>query len=512
MCDNPTEAADILTRKLSDILDTVAPIKTIQIRRKYAAWLSDSSKELLRLRNEAQVKATSTKDPDDWREFKHLRNRATATLRSEKKDWERQKLDASNHNPATIWKNVKSWLSWGNSGPPSRLFTNGEMLTSPYRVAGAMNNFFISKVGLLRNSIPDTEEDPLQKLRDVMKNRKCVFALHSVTPSDVEKLIAGLKNSKSTGTDYIDTFIIKLVARDLVPAITHILNLSIAQSEFPNIWKHSKVVPLLKKGDPLTPKNYRPVALLPILSKILEKAVFLQLVEYLDSNGLLHPNHHGSRKYHNTATALVQMYDQWLEEVEEGNMVGVMMIDLSAAFDMVDHKLLVEKLQLFGLDENALKWVGSYLGERSQSVCVDGCLSPPLPVDCGVPQGSILGPLFYVLFTSDIPDLVHDHPVDYQAAQFFCSECGSTVCYVDDCTYSHGDKDPARLSDTLTTQYKKISGYMTANKLVINADKTHLVVMGTKATAARRHEVVLHAGGHLIRPTRTEKLLGGKHL
>ena len=170
--------------------------------------------------------------------------------------------------------------------------------------------------------------------------------------------------------------------KDILPAVTHIVNLSIAQSEFPSIWKLSKVVPLLKKGDPLAPQNYRPVALLPVFSKILEKVVFLQLVEYLDTNGLLHSNHHGSRNNHNNATALIQMYDQWMEEVEEGMMVGVMMIDLSAAFYMVDHVLLLRKLELFGLDENTLKWVSSYLSQRCQSVCVDGCLSPPTA--CGV--------------------------------------------------------------------------------------------------------------------------------
>jgi hypothetical protein len=323
---------------------------------------------MLKLRNEAQAKASQTHDPHDSRPIKNIRNTATARLRSEKKDWERQKLDAANHNPATIWKNVKSWLSWGNSGPPSKLFTNGELLTSPSRVAGAMNNFFITKIRLLRISILPTDEDPLFKLREVMRNRQCSFSLRPVTPSEVEKIIKGLKNSKSTGTDYIGTWTIKLVARDIIPAITRIVNLSISQSEFPNIWKLSKVVPLLKKGDPLTPKNYRPVALLPIFSKILEKAVFLQLVEYLDTNGLLHPNHHGSRQHHNTATALIQMYDQWLEEVEDGKMVGVMMVDLSAAFDMVDHKLLLEKLELFGLDENALQWVSSYLSQRCLSV------------------------------------------------------------------------------------------------------------------------------------------------
>lgn len=139
-----------------------------------------------------------------------------------------------------------------------------------------------------------------------------------MSPEEVSEIIAGLKNTKSTGMDFIDTWVVKLVASELLPAITHIVNISISQAEFPLPWKISKVVPLLKKGDPLLTKNYRPVALLPIFSKILEKAVFLQVVKYLESNCLLNPNHHGCRQGHNTATALLQMDDQWLEEVDNG--------------------------------------------------------------------------------------------------------------------------------------------------------------------------------------------------
>ena len=175
------------------------------------------------------------------------------------------------------------------------------------------------------------------------------------------------------------------------------------------------------------------MALVPIFSKILEKAVFQQLVQYLDQTNLLSPDHHGSRQGHNTATALTQMYDQWLDQVDDGMMVGVMMIDLSAAFDMVDHEILLEKLRLFGLTAGALAWFNSYLSARSQLVCVDGCFSPPLGVDSGVPQGSILGPLLYILFTSEIPDLVHEHQVSFNDPQP-CQKCGSTICYVDDCT------------------------------------------------------------------------------
>ena len=126
-----------------------------------------------------------------------------------------------------------------------------------------------------------------------------------------------------------------------------------------------------------------------------------------------------------------------------------------------------------------------------------------------VPQGSILGPLLYIMFTNEIPDLAHDHGVSYQCSQPCRSSCGSTVCYVDDGTYSVGHTDASLLSLKLSDQYSKIADYMAANNLVINADKTHLVVMGTKSTVAKRKDVALIAGSHTISPSRTEKLLGG---
>ena len=509
MCEDVEQAADLLTNKLTYILDKLAPVKTFQVRNKYAPWLSDSTKQLIKERNQAQKLATETKDLDNWNHFKNLRNTARNKMKKEKKLWEEAKLNNVHHNPSTLWQNVKGWLNWTNTGPPCQLFHLGRIINSPAQLAQAMNTFFINKVVLLRNQIPDSITDPLGKLKETMETRMCSMKFRSVKPKEVYDIIKNLKNSKSTGIDFIDTATIKLVAKDILPAITHIVNLSLSQSTFPQIWKHSKVIPLLKKDDPLNPKNYRPVALLPILSKILEKSVFLQLVEYLDNFKLLSPNHHGSRHSHNTATALIQMYDQWTEEVEEGKLVGIMMIDLSAAFDMVDHKLLLQKLALFGLEEEVLKWIKSYLADRKQSVSIDGCLSPPLDVEHGVPQGSILGPLLYILFTNDIPDIAHTHPVSIQEPQSYCSHCGSTVCYVDDCTFSHGNRDPQQLSHELTLQYKKISEYMAANKLVINGEKTQLVVVAPKQAGALRAQVVLQAGNYPVTPAPTAKLLGG---
>ena len=220
--------------------------------------------------------------------------------------------------------------------------------------------------------------------------------------------------------------------------------------------------------DPILAKNYRPAALLPILSKVLEKVVFTQLVQYLEDNNLIHPNLHGSRPGHNTSTALIQMYDKWVEEVEEGKLVGVLICDQSAAFDLCDHHLLIEKLRLMGVEEHSLFWIKSYLSNRMQSCLVDGELSASVDLlDCGVPQGSIGGPLLWLCFTCDQPDVIHDHLVDGSDLHRGCGadveagdqaveqgessgssevDCGELVGYVDYGAYSFAHREPAVLS------------------------------------------------------------------
>ena len=153
--------------------------------------------------------------------------------------------------------------------------------------------------------MPAPVSDPLSKLRSLMTNRVCSFSLHAVHPDEVAKLISDLKNTNSVGLDLIDTRIIKLIHSEILPALTHVVNLSISSQEFPAFWKSTKVIPLFKKDDLLNTKNYRPVAIIPIFSKILERVIFTQIIKYLSDNKLLHPNHHSYRKHHNTTTALI---------------------------------------------------------------------------------------------------------------------------------------------------------------------------------------------------------------
>ena len=197
--------------------------------------------------------------------------------------------------------------------------------------------------------------------------------------------------------------------------------------------------------------------------------------------------------------------------MEEGKIVGIMMIDQSAAFDLCDHFLLVKKLRLMGVQENAACWMESYMSKRSQSTLVDGYLSAALPLPpCSVIQGGIGSGLLYLVYTNDLPDIIHSHKVDYKKPELHCEEDGSMVNFVDDGTVYIASKDPEEVSNKLSNHYRKIEAYMNSNKLVINSDKTHLLVMaGRGAISARRMEVQVTAGPDIIDQSVSEKLLGG---
>ena len=352
-----------------------------------------------------------------------------------------------------------------------------------------------------------------------MAGRTCSFSLAAVHPDEVEKVISSLSNSSSFGLDQIDTYTVKLIKLEILPALTHIINLSITTKVFPSCWKRAKIIPLHKKEDLLNPKNYRPVAIIPIFSKVLESVIFNQMIKYLADNKLLHPNHHAYRADHNTTTALIQMYDGWLQSLEAGEFAGVCLLDMSAAFDIVDHSLLIKKLELYGFDSDMTNWMSSYLSDRSQCVSIDGCLSRLLPVPQGVPQGSILGPLLYTIFTNELPEVIHEEQVcprpdhgTWPSYSMSCKSCGSVTCYADDTTYSCSSSDPDILSAKLTAKYKVMSQFLVNNRLKLNDDKTHLMVLTTSKTRRRLDpstRVSITTPTEIITPSPCEKLLGG---
>ena len=305
--EDPDLAVTIFTRKVNSILDVLAPIKTTQIRNNYAPWLSPDICTKMKARDVAHEKAALSGNSDDWKNYKQLRNQINNKLRAQKSVWQTEKLIEYSSDSSTTWKHIRTWLGWTTGGPPTKLMTNGRLETKPKALAEIMNQYFVEKVQQLRQNLPPSNINPLSLPEKMMQNRRCSFSLQAVHPDQISKIISGLKSSKSCGIDNVDAYILKLGKEELIPVITHIVNLSIKYRVFPKYWKMAKVVPLHKKDDVTNPKNYRPVSLLSVTSKILERAVFAQLIIYLEENNLLHPSHHGFRSKHNTSTAILQM-------------------------------------------------------------------------------------------------------------------------------------------------------------------------------------------------------------
>ena len=267
------------------------------------------------------------------------------------------------------------------------------------------------------------------------------------------------------------------------------------QNRFPTSWKFSKVLPLHKKLDPLDRKNYRPVAILSPLSKVLEKIVYEQIYNYFSSNKLFHPSLHGYRKSRSTQTALLQMYDRWVRAASDGKLSGVVLLDLSAAFDLVDPDLLLQKLKLYGFDDDILQWVESYLTDRFQAVWIDHAMSDFLACKVGVPQGSNLGPLFFLIFFNDLP---------------FTLDC-ATDAYADDTTLTVAGDSVEEIGIKMTENCQLVSNWMMGNKLKLNADKTHLMTVGTGARLKKQaSEVTVEMDGFKLEESveKVETLLG----
>ena len=278
-----------------------------------------------------------------------------------------------------------------------------------------------------------------------------------------------LKSSKSCGIDGLDTYSLKIAASIVAPVLHHIVVLSIMQFKFPSSWKVAKVLPLHKKECKLEPKNYRPVSILSPVSKVLERVVYNQVYDYFSNNKLFHSSMMGFRKNRSTLTALLQMYDKWVSSAECGKVNGVLLLDLSAAFDLVSKDIFLKKLKVYGVQECMLEWIRSYMTGRQQCVWIDNTFSGLLDVNIGLPQGSILGPLMFNIFASDLPN---------------CVTC-SIDSFADDSSLTSSSNTIEDINIDLSSNATNVSKWMLENQLCLNADKTHVLISGTSHRLAR---------------------------
>ena len=313
-----------------------------------------------------------------------------------------------------------------------------------------------------------------------------------VSEEYIYKELCNLNPHKSTGIDNIPARFIKDGASELTKPITYIVNLSISSGIVPDQLKTARVKPLFKKNSRLDIGNYRPVSILCIISKILEKSVYNQLESYLVTNNLLYQFQSGFRSAFSTDTCLVHLFDHIKKNTSKGLFTGMIMIDLQKAFDTVDHQILCKKLEILGVKN--VKWFQSYLTGRKQLVNINGRESDYLDIKCGVPQGSILGPLLFLCYVNDMSISIN-------------SDC-KLLLYADDSTILFSHKNPNFIAEKLGKELESCSKWLVDNKLSLHLGKTECILFGPKRKLKKHKDFNIKCNGHVIYSQSHVKYLG----
>lgn len=380
--------------------------------------------------------------------------------RSDPRSGMQSRVDAEQSRPRRLWRSFDELLGRGK--------------TSTVDVdASVLHRFFDDKVARVRASTADADQ-PTFSSAPV----DCVLRVFTpVTEADVVALVQSLPD-KQCASDPLPTWLLKSNIDVLAPFLCQLYNWSLEHGIVPSTFKSAYITPLLKKADldAADPGSYRPISNLSVISKLLERLVAKQLVKFLSDNNLLPDLQSAYRAYHSTETAVLKVVADILSALGSGDLAALVLIDLSAAFDTVDHETLLRRLRKsYGLDGVVIDWFRSYLSGRTQCVRTAKTMSTSSLVECGVPQGSVLGPILFLLYAADVLQLIKRHQLHPHA-------------YADDCQI-YGFCRPREivcLRDRISACIDDVSRWMRANRLQLNPSKTEVLWCSSQR---RQHQI-----------------------
>ena len=456
-------AYNMFYNEFSDVYNTCFPMKTFkQGYRTRKPWLSEGMKKSIKTKNKLYKQYKKTGSIEHESVYKQYRNNLNKLLTAAERSHYETLFNETKDNLKKSWRILKQVINKKkDTSSCSKFLVNQETTTDKNKIAKGFNQYFINIGPTLANKIPQDNKCPTT----YMDNRVLEsMVIAPVVEEEVRSIIKSL-NDSSAGWDAISSRVVKATYSCFLTPLTHVVNISLLNGVFPSELKIARVIPLFKSGEPRNFSNYRPVSVLPLFSKILERLMYTRLLSFITKNNILYVFQFGFRKFHSPNLALIILVDRISKALENGDFVRGLFLDFSKAFDTVNHSILYKKLEFYGVRGLALKWFQSYLSEREQYVEYNNVYSDKDRIICGVPQGSILGPLLFLLYINDLCNV---------SKKLF------SLLFADDSNMFLSGKDPDDLIRTMNEEMVKVIDWLQINRLSLNLNKTHFILFRRK--------------------------------
>ena len=440
---------------VNNIYQTSFPIKTKFVTEKYFSnpWYTADVKKLSEARK--SFYGLLLENLVTNAEYSNFRNKVTSLIRKCKQLYFERCFSRNIGNIKATWKIIRNICNGYQNRTIKEVSHDGVTYTVPYDIAESFNNFFVNIAENLAQNMPLSNDCPYTVVR---RNPLPPITLEPVTQEECAEIIRTLKQTKQN-IDHISVKMFQKYHHSFLNCLCDLINFSLSAGIFPEVFKHAIVVPIFKKGDPCILSNYRPIALLSFISKIFERCIFMRLVGYVSDCNLFTPNQYGFTKGKSTQDAIIalteKIYDCWNDG--DGSYCINILIDFQKCFDTIDHIILCHKLEMYGITDTFLKLIVNYLTDRCQSVRIDGILSSRQPITVGVPQGSILGPLLFLFFINDLPNI---------------SNKFTSILFADDTTLNFKYANTTDANTVCNAELGKFFAWTLANRLSISYNKT----------------------------------------
>ena len=366
---------------------------------------------------------------------------------------------------------------------------DGAAITDPIAISNSFNDYFTS---IADKILAARKYEGKKSYRDFLATRLTEnFIFKEVEETEIKTIISSLCKSKSSGPNSIPTFLLHLLKDEIATPLNNIFNLSLRLGVHPDILKVSKTIPIFKKGSRLLVSNYRPISLLSNLNKILEKIVHSRVYEFLEEYKCIYSLQFGFRKKHSTNHALIQITETIRQALDDKKFACGIFVDLQKAFDTVNHDILIAKLEHYGIRGTANDWFSSYLKNRSQFVSILGYDSTTKPISHGVPQGSVLGPLLFLIYINDLHHAIKNSKVYH---------------FADDTNLLNISNSPKNMQKQVNADLKILYSWLLANKISLNCDKTEIIFFHKPGEIVPSLKIKMN--GHRIYPSHSIKYLG----